>query len=381
MLGLVVAALAVSGTAFFYVLHLQRSSAAAPDTATYPAAANAVSALGRLQPEGEIISLSAPTTTTGVGSSRISQLLVAEGDSVRVGQVIAVLDSYISLQASLKLALEEVKVSQADLAKVRAGAPTGERQAQAASVANLEAELQGQLAAQSQTIARLQAEFNNSRTEYARYRALFQEGAVTASELDSKQLTLTTAQEQLNEAKVNRNRIEATIKQQIEAAQATLNKIAEIRPTDVQAAQADVDRAIANAAKAKADLELTYIRSPIEGKVLKIHTRPGEAVGDKGIVALGRTDQMNVLAEVYELDIGKVRVGQSAIITSNALPNELHGTVTQVGLQVNPQDVVSTDPTADVDQRVVEVKIRLNEADSQQAATLTNLQVNVMIGL
>jgi HlyD family secretion protein len=306
---------------------------------------------------------------------------VKEGDKVKTGQAIAILDNYKNLKASLQLTQEQVKVAQADLAKVKAGAKTGELEAQKATIARLEVELQGQLSAQDKTIARLEAELNNGQTEYQRYRELFQNGAVTASQLDSKQLTMTTAQEQLNEAKVNRNRIEATFQEQIKAAQATLNQIAEIRPTDVQAAQAEIDRAIANVTKAKADLDLAYIRAPIDGQILKINTRPGEVVGNKGIVALGQTDRMNVVAEVYELDVSKVRTGQKATITSNAFSGNLHGTVTQIGLQVNPQDVLSTDPTADVNRRIVEVKIRLNPTDTQRVSAFTNLQVNIRIDI
>jgi HlyD family secretion protein len=336
--------------------------------------------LGHLRPEGEIVNLSAPTSLSGLGASRVAKLLVKEGDKVKTGQVVATLDNYANLQAALKLAQEEVQVARANVAKVKVGAKTGELEAQKATIASLQADLQGQVSAQDQTIARLEAELNNAQVEYQRYHKLFQNGAVAASQLDSKQLTMKTAREQLNEAKANRKRIEATLQEQIRAGKATLNQIAEVRPTDVQAAQAEVDRAIANVAKAQADLDLAYIRSPLDGQVLKIHTRPGEAVSDKGIVALGQTERMNVVAEVYELDVSKLRLGQKATITSNAFSDKLYGTVSHIGLQINPQDILSTDPTSDVNRRIVEVEISLNAADSQKVSALTNLQVNVVIG-
>ncbi|MFP4099180.1 ABC exporter membrane fusion protein [Coleofasciculus sp.] len=375
----VITAIAFSGAALYYVFQVQRPKATSSNRVTPPAKIKAVSALGHIRPEGEVISLSAPSALNGLGTSRIAKLLVKEGEKVKNGQVIAILDNRENLQTLLNLALEDVKVAQANLARVKAGAKTGELEAQKATIASLEAEMQGQLTAQDQTIARLEAEFNNSKIEYQRYHDLFQDGAVTASQLDSKELTLKTTQEQLNEAKVNQSRIASTFQQQIKAAQATLNQIAEVRPTDVQVPQAQVNRALANVAKAKADLELAYIRSPINGQILKVYTRPGETVGNKGIVALGQTNRMNVIAEVYELDVSKLRVGQKATITSNAFSGELHGTVSQIGLQVNPQNVLSTDPTADVDGRIVEVKISLSEADSQRVSGFTNLQVNVVI--
>ncbi|MEW6495756.1 MAG: ABC exporter membrane fusion protein [Cyanobacteriota bacterium] len=377
----VVTGLAFSGAIFQYVFHFQRSTPVSSNLVSATPQIRAVAALGHLKPEGEVVYLSAPTALNGLGAGRVAKLLVQEGDKVTIGQEIASLDNHKNLQAALNLAREQVKVAQTNLAQVKAGAKTGELKAQKATIARLEAELQGQLAAQAQTIARLEAELNNAQIEYQRYHQLFQEGAVPASQLDSKQLTLKTAQEHLNEAKVNRNRIEATFQQQIKAAQATLEQIAEIRPTDVQAAQAEVNQAIANVAKAQADLDLAYIRSPINGQILKIYTRPGETISNKGIAALGQTDQMNVVAEVYESDVSKLKMGQKATITSNAFSGKLDGTVTQIGLQVNTQEVLSTEPAANVDARVVEVKIRLNPTDSQRVAALTNLQVKVAIDI
>lgn len=316
-----------------------------------------------------------------MGGSRVAKLLVNEGDKVKTGQVIAILDNHQNLLASLKLATEQVKVAQANLAQVKAGAKRGELEAQKATIEGLDAEMQGQLTAQKQTIARLQAQLNTAKAEYERYDKLFADGAIAASQLDSKQLAMKSAQQELLEAKANRDRIEATTIRQIKAAEATLEKMAEVRPTDVQAARAEIDKARANVAKVQADLELAYIRAPKNGQILKIHTRAGETVGNRGIVALGQTDRMNVIAEIYELDVGKVRVGQKATITSNVFSGKLYGKVAQIGLQVNPQDVLTTDPTADVNRRIVEVKIRLNPESSRKASALTNLQVNIVIDI
>jgi|UPI000476C397 HlyD family secretion protein len=114
----------------------------------------------------------------------------------------------------------------------------------------------------------------------------------------------------------------------------------EIRPTDLQAAQAEVDSAIAAFKKAKADLALAYVRSPITGQTLKIYARPGEIVGNRGIAAIGQTDQMFVAAQVYETDIDRVRVGQRATITSSAFANELKE-VTKIGSQIQKKTASS----------------------------------------
>ena len=83
-------------------------------------------------------------------------------------------------------------------------------------------------------------------------------------------------------------------------------------------AQADLAVARADMAGAKAELRLSQVVSPISGTVLRVFTRPGERIGLDGIVELGQTDKMYAIAEVYETDIGRVRQGQRAVITSPA---------------------------------------------------------------
>ncbi|NEO72416.1 HlyD family efflux transporter periplasmic adaptor subunit, partial [Moorena sp. SIO3H5] len=100
-----------------------------------------------------------------------------------------------------------------------------------------------------------------------------------------------------------------------------------------------------------------------------------------GIVELGQTDQMMVVAEVYESDISKVKLGQKVTIISEskAFEGKLNGTIVRIGQQIDKQDVLDTDPAADVDARVVEVDIRLNQEDSKTVTDLTNSQVIVKI--
>ncbi len=96
---------------------------------------------------------------------------------------------------------------------------------------------------------------------------------------------------------------------------------------------------------------------------------------------MGQTSQMVAVAEVYESDIGKIKVGQSAEISSEsgAFNKSLRGSVSYVGLQIGKKDVLSTDPAADSDSRVVEVKIKIDPSDSATVSGLTNSKVVVKI--
>jgi HlyD family secretion protein len=150
-----------------------------------------------------------------------------------------------------------------------------------------------------------------------------------------------------------------------------------ISDSERDARELAVEVASAALQEARGELERARVYSPIEGRVLAVHARAGERVGPDGIVALGRTSEMYAVAEVYESDIGRVKLGQRAVISSPALPEPLTGTVDWIKLQVGKLDVLGTDPAARKDARVVEVEIRLD--DGERAAGLTNLQVEVEI--
>lgn len=455
-LAIAVAASLASGATALYSLRIasQRPAELSPSPSSDATPAiESVSALGRLEPDGEVIRVSAPISLQG---ARVARVLVAQGDRIRDNQVIAVLDNRDRLQAALVRARKEVLVAQANLDKVRAGAKTGVIEAQSATVKRLQAESKGenearqttinrletQLAetkkaqdaivqrvqaellaaekAQDAVLRRLEAELRNVQTDFARYQKLAQDGAISASDLDSRRVrvetaierldearanrnqilstlkeqlteaqanrnqTLTTLNEQLKEAKVNRNKTITVLDEQINEAKANLEQIKEVRPVDIQQAKAEVESAQAAVEQAQADLEVAYVRAPMAGRVIKINTRAGETVDEEeGIAEIGQTDEMMVVAEVYESDIRKVRLGQRVSITSEnkAFDGELRGSVSKIGLKIGKKDVLSTDPAADTDARVVEVNIRLNPEDSKRVAGLTYSKVIVEIFL
>ncbi|OUL22151.1 HlyD family secretion protein [Nostoc sp. RF31YmG] len=409
----IITALVTAGASVYAVTKFQADSGKKLESATpIQPVVKTVTALGRLEPNGEVIKLSAPTANEG---NRVEQLLVKEGDRVKVGQVIAIMDSRDRLQASLGEAQRQVQVAKSRLAQVKAGAKQGEiaaRQAtvnrlqvelegsirtQQATINRLEAELQGQQQSLQATVARVAAEKRNAQADVQRYESLYKEGAISNQEVDRRRLsaetstqqliesqatkarTVATLQQQINEAKANRDKTIATLQQQINEAKATLNQTAEVRPTDVANAQAEVDSAQASVEKIQAQLNQAYIRAPKAGQILKIHTRAGETVGNDGIVELGQTDQMYAVAEVYQSDIHKVRSGQRVRVSSDSLPGELQGTVDWIGMQVQRQNVINADPSSNIDARVVEVHVRLDQASSAKAAQFTNLQVKAVI--
>lgn len=400
-----------------YTISRNRAKPESSQIVAPPAPIKAVSALGRIEPQGEVIRI-APTPD--LGGSKIAQLLVKQGDRVRAGQIIALLDNQKRAAAAVELARQDVKVAEADLAIVKAGAKQGDIDAQTASIRRTQAELKGEIAANNAEVARLQAqlqreqeqnqaeierataELRNADSEFQRYEKLATDGVISDSQLDSRRLTLETAQKRLAAAKANKNKtIDTltesikqaqavakqninTLQQQINEAEATLNSVAEVRDVDVIKAQAEVDRALAALKQAQEDLELTKVKAPTDGQIIQINAYPGEVVPqNEGIVEFAQTEQMLVVAEVYESDISKVKLGQPATITSEAgsFEGKIKGTVSQIGLKIGNQEVLDTDPAADVDSRVVEVKIKLDPADSERVAHLTNSKAIVNISV
>jgi HlyD family secretion protein len=88
---------------------------------------------------------------------------------------------------------------------------------------------------------------------------------------------------------------------------------------------------------------------------------------------------MYAIAEVYQSDISKIEIGQTARISSDSINSELLGTVERIDSRVKRQTVVNTDPSTNIDGRVIEVHIALDAESSQKAAKFTNLQVTATI--
>jgi HlyD family secretion protein len=335
-----------------------------------------ISAIGRVEPSGEVIRVSAPALMEG---AKVEQLLVALGAQVRAGQVIAVLDNHDRLRRALDLSKQQWNVARLKLKKEEAGAKSGDIQAQTSRIEQLRRELKGQIASQSLAIKRLDYEVNNAQTECTRYARLFSAGAVSASQKETICLLSDTTQQQRLEARAELQRTQQTLSQQIQEARSSRAAIAEVRPTDVSVARAEVDEALANVKQMEANLAQSIVRSPRDGQILRVITKEGEKVGDDGIVELGNTKQMMVVAEIYETDVHRVKVGQKATIYGQSLMQQLQGIVVEVGLRIGKKDLLGTDPAAASDARVVEVKINLKSEDSFKVKALTNLQVDVVI--
>jgi HlyD family secretion protein len=337
-----------------------------------------VSALGRIEPAGEVYKVGGPS------GERIGELLVKEGQYVATGEPIAVLESYAE-----RLADKEVAQSQLDdsLVLLESEQQYGSAQISETRSRRVQADAPKlrERGAQEATIARLNSELKFAKADLSRYRKLQAEGAISERELESKRLVYQTKEEEVGEAKAKLARIDeerstsiSNVDAQVQSAQANLVR---------SRAQIKIAAARSNLKLAQIRLDRVIIRAPKPGQILKILLKEGESLQvsagssssttGQNIVELGNTNQMDVVAEVYETDVGRVKIGQTVTITSSAFPGKIAGKVSHIGLKIGKNDVISTDPAANTDVRVVEVRIHL--LNSRPVSDLTNLQVSVEI--
>ena len=329
-----------------------------------------VAALGRLEPRTEVIGLGASM------DERLSRLLVSEGEFVDQGQVLAYLESFDE-----RMAEKGKVVAQLDEARKLLLAETAHGEALIREVAieitQIEKLQPLAIEAQEAKVRSAQVKLKNSRSELERKRILIKNRGVSEEEMERAELAVRQDEESLTSG-------QATLKQL--RYQLELDRL--MAQTKLQRAKAGLARSQAAIAVESLEKQIeflesriqrTMIRAPIDGQILEVLTWPGERLGNQPILQMGDTKEMHAVAEVYETDIGLVRLGQKATIRSPALPRELAGSVVRVGVQIYKNDILDVDPAADADARVVEVRIRLDEPDL--VAGLSNLQVDVEIRL
>ncbi|MFM7394695.1 MAG: HlyD family efflux transporter periplasmic adaptor subunit [Cyanobium sp.] len=347
-----------------------------PETPVTPAPRR-VSALGRIEPETKIRKVSVSSSLSG---DRVEELLVEENQIVKKGQPMAVLNSYGTLKAALDEANRDVEVAQNKLVQVKAGAKQGEIRAQEYKIKALESRLAAEKLSQDQNVASKRSRSQEAKTEAQRFEALFRNGGASELERDRYRTRAETSLSELNEAIETREGTLSTLRAQILSEEQTLAKIREVRPEDVATAESQLQKAIAARDRAKQEFSYATVTAPQDGQILKIIARPGDKIGDDGLLEMADTSKMVVTAEVYQTDMQGIHAGQGATITADGFKGSLRATVYQVNRQVQRQSIFAGEPGENMDQRVFEVKLRLDPEDLKRTnvKSASNLQVNVV---
>jgi len=276
-----------------------------------------VSALGRIEPLGGISQVSVPSS---LSNDRVREILVKEGQEVRKGQPLAVLESIDTLESSVRKSEAEIRVAES------------------------------KLAAQDSVIARYKADLGQASAEARRAEQLFAAGATSANRVEKLQADESSAKAQVAEAI---------------ATKATLVE-------DLRSSRASLDKDKTERAKAT-------VLAPFSGTVFKVHARPGDKVGEDGLLEMGDSSRMGVIAEVYQSDRPMIALGQKASLSADGFKGrKVEGQVVEIAREVSRQTVFSGQAGENLDRRVLEVKIGLTPQESALASHLNYLQVNVM---
>ena len=299
-------------------------------------------ALGRVLPDGDVLAVATPY---GASDARIQEIRVSEGETVKRGDVLAVLDNQSQLENALNTAKATLRVKEAALLQSQETIRASREEAQA----NLERAL---------------ATAEQAQSELDRLTPLAERGVATQAALD-------TATARADEAKRDVERNRATLSR-YEAGSGAVQ-------ADIAVAEANLEAARVDVSRAESDMERALVKAPIDGMILALNSQVGEKPATEGLVELGDTSQMMVEAEVYQTMIGRVAIGDPVTVSAEALDGDLTGVVSAIGLEIGRQSITSDDPAANTDARVVDVIVKLDAASSEKAKRLTNLETIVRI--
>lgn len=333
--------------------------------------------LGKIEPAGRIFRVALPS---GSADCRVESLAVAEGQRVAKGQLLARLDNAPLLAAEVRQAEREVSEAEASLADALAGPKEADLEVQRAELDRLSWDASTRLQAQQAQVERLRLERDLAKAEWLRYRELWLGRALSESEYQSRLGNLQQAEQSFAQAQAQWQQLKGTGQEQVRAARAQLRALRELRPSQAEVRRAGLAKARAALQVAQERLARSQILAPCTGVILEIFTKEGEKPNGDCLLELADTDKMCAVAEVYQTEISRVRVGQMATIQSEVLGQELlHGRVEQLGRRIQRQSVINSDPSSNLDERVLEARIRLDRASSRKVAGLTNLQVKVTL--
>jgi len=262
-------------------------------------------------------------------TGRIEKFLVNEGDRVTRGQVIAVLDN-ADTRARLDEARGELAAAIAKQKEIESGSREEEIQ-QAAAV----------LAAQ-------QAEMELAKSELERHQRLREEGIVSASTLNEKERAYRVAIARVTQAQEQTRLLEKGARQE------TLELHRHL-----------VEKARATVALYEKVLEKSSVRTPIAGKVIHKNLQEGEVVYAEApvpLITVADIEKTWINAEVDEAEIGRIAVGNSVDVTSDAYPGKLfQGRIAEIADYVGARKIRPNEPAKNLDEQVVQVKITLQD--------------------
>jgi HlyD family secretion protein len=314
------------------------ATAEAPNKPPAPVARNwAASAPGRVEPLAGEVRMSA------LQPGRIAEVLVARNDKVVAGDLMVRLDDEEML-AKVSAAASEAAIRKRERDAESVGKPAQERRTAEDAVAGAERQLY------------------QSREDLDRQLRSFKRGSGSVADVDSARSAVGKANERLEQARASLPK--------------TLAAEGLPAPTRAEAALA---AARADLLAAEAAVQRTRIRAPANGTVLLLNAKVGESAvpsPENVLIATGDLTRLRVRAEFEERDFANVRVGQVAVVRSDAFPGkDFEGKVVLLAQALGPSKLGQRGPRKPTDVDVLEALIDL----TGEPELLTGMRVDVFI--
>lgn len=246
-----------------------------------------------------------------VGGSVLTELRIRNGQAVKRGEIIAILNNYATADV-------EVRRIEQELAKAR-------RQRESMISGYRTAEI-----------------------------ALQEISVKTASEENRlKDLELSRSSVPPDQKQLQSNLSQQTLERE----EARLRFQKEVLAADLAQTEADIAIFEAKLDEAKIGRELAVVRSPLDGVVVDIYTRQGERISFRGIAKIVDLDQIRIFADVDEIHLRSVKPGGKVEFTFQGSRTVHVGTIARTPLTVKRTKRSEAD-LGESNARLVEVEIK-----------------------
>jgi multidrug resistance efflux pump len=294
---------------------------------------------------------------------RVASLAVKAGQWTEPGQILVYLEAP-ELEAQRDHWLARLEAAEAELARARYGPRQEEKEAAHAAVASAQARLQRLKAgSRPEEITQAQGEVDaalavrdRANKERARERWLGTSAASSREKQDAAQATLERAQGQVKTAHARLRLLEvgprseeiAEAGAELERAQANCRLLeAGTRPEDLALALARVKEVRAKVRELEILIHELAIRAPERVVVEVVAVRPGDILSpNQPALRVLRAGDLWVRGYVSEVDLGKVRLNQPALVTVDSHPGQrFAGQVVEIASlsEFTPRNVQSVD--------------------------------------
>ena len=239
----------------------------------------------------------------------VLQLNVKEGDRVKRGQVLAVLDSD-TLKKDIKRAEDQLA-----LAKVESSEASS-RSAQNVELAK--AQLEDKLKDQQTAYEKAVLDRDEVKRKYDNLKTLVDAGVETEESLKEIKNTYESAQQIVDSYTVENGKVVAT-EADLKSIENSGDNSAGSRAKSIAMLQTELNNK-------RQDLEECQITSPIDGTITRVNIKLGrfadDTDDDKPMFVVENIDQLEMEILISEYDIGKIEIGQTATITADILKDE-----------------------------------------------------------